>query len=55
MLHRLLCKHNYRLVGQGSIIRREVDFGGEGYNTWKEKYKDYVCTKCGKTKRIFDA
>ena len=31
MLHRLLCKHNYKLVSQGSITRREADFGGEGY------------------------
>ena len=54
ILYRLFCKHNYKFVGQGLITRREADFGGEGYNTWEERYRDYVCTKCGKTKRVFD-
>ena len=48
---RLFCKHTYKY--SHSIIKtyREPDFGGDGYNTWQERYNEYVCTKCGKKKR----
>ena len=38
----------------GINICKEADFGGGGYNTWEERYTEYICTKCGKTKKIFD-
>jgi len=53
-LKRLFCKHSYKYSCSGVITRTESDFSGDGsYNSWQEYYTEYVCTKCGKRKKIF--
>lgn len=53
ILKRLFCKHAYKYSHSGAITRTESDFSGDSYNTWEEYYTEYVCTKCGKRKKIF--
>ncbi len=55
ILKRIFCKHTYEYYCTGTITRTESDFGGDGcYNSWQERYTEYVCTKCGKRKKIFN-
>ncbi len=54
ILKRLFCKHTYEYYGTGIMTCKEPDFGGGGYNSWEERYTEYVCTKCGKRKKVFD-
>ena len=53
ILKHLFCSHNYEYSRSGSITYKEPDFSGDGYNTWVEHYTEYICTKCGKKKKIF--
>ena len=53
ILKRLFCKHDYKYLRNGIKTYREADFSGDGYNTWVEHYTEYICTKCGKKKKIF--
>jgi len=54
ILKRLICKHTYKYSHAGIITRTESDFSGDGcYNSWQEHYTEYICTKCGKRKKIF--
>ena len=53
-IKRIRCKHDYKFYRNGIVTRTEDDFSGDGcYNTWQEHYTEYICTKCGKTKRVF--
>ena len=53
ILKRLFCKHNYKYSHSGIIAHEEPDFSGDGYNIWQEYYTEYICTKCGKRKKVF--
>lgn len=54
-IKRIFCKHNYRLYRNGITICKESDFSGDGCcNSWQERYTEYICTKCGKRKKIFN-
>ena len=53
ILKRLFCKHAYNYSHTGIITYTEPDFSGDGYNSWEERYTEYICTKCGKKKKIF--
>lgn len=50
---RLFHKHIYEYSHTGIIVYKESDFSGDGYNTWQERYTEYICTKCGKRKKVF--
>lgn len=55
ILKRIFCKHTYKYSHAGIITRTESDFSGDGCcNSWQERYLEYVCTKCGKRKKVFD-
>ena len=55
ILKRFFCKHTYKYSHTGIITHTESDFSGDGcYNSWKERYTEYICTKCGKRKKIFN-
>jgi hypothetical protein len=54
ILKRLFCKHIYEHSRTGTITYIEPDFSGDGYNSWKERYTEYICTKCGKRKKVFE-
>lgn len=53
ILKRLFCKHIYEYSHNGIITCNEPDFSGDGYNSWQERYTEYVCAKCGKRKKVF--
>lgn len=53
ILKRLFCKHSYKYSCTGIIAHEEPDFSGDGYNIWQEYYTEYICTKCGKRKKVF--
>jgi len=54
ILKRIFCKHVYKYSSTGIITRTEDDFSGDGcYNSWQEHYTEYICTKCGKRKKVF--
>lgn len=55
ILKRLFCKHTYKYSHTGIVTHTESDFSGDGcYNSWEERYTEYICTKCGKRKKIFN-
>lgn len=48
LFKRFFCKHTYIFQKIIYQCRKELDFSGDGYNTWTEVYDVYKCKKCGK-------
>ena len=51
-LKQLFCKHHY--IRNGDHIKDIKHFDHEYYIIERVYYKDYVCTKCGKKKSIYE-